>query len=71
MVGRAEEAVDERRRAEAGIAWIGLYGQPDKKTAMEMEARGKQQGRKLACEGPECRWVTGYRDRLFAEEKQP
>jgi len=49
------------------------YGNPNKEAAKLLKKRGKILNRTLECEGPECQWVTGYRDRLFAEDakKQP
>lgn len=46
------------------------YGEPDKETAKLMGKKGKELGRKLECEGPECRRVIQYRDKLFAEEAE-
>jgi len=44
------------------------YYEPDKDAARLMASRGKQVNRKLECEGLECRRVTQYRDKVFAEE---
>jgi len=44
------------------------YRQPDKDTNKLMEQKSKALNRKLLCEGPECRQVIQYRDKLFAEE---
>ncbi len=43
------------------------YGRPDKKLAAIMKKKGRRSGRQLRCEGPLCRRMTEYRDRLFAE----
>ena len=44
------------------------YHKPDKETNKLMEEKSKALNRKLDCEGPECRRVIQYRDRLFAVE---
>jgi len=44
------------------------YGKPDKDTAGLLKQKSRRLRRRLECTGPKCRRVTGYRDRLFAEE---
>ena len=44
------------------------YGKPNKDTAKLMKQKSGRLQRRLECTGPECRRVTDYRDRLFAEE---
>ena len=44
------------------------YHQPNRDTSKLMERKSKKLDRKLECEGPECRWIVQYRDKLFAEE---
>jgi len=44
------------------------YGKPDKETLNLLKKKSNQLKRHLECEGPECRWVIQYRDKLFAEE---
>ncbi len=44
------------------------YGKPDKGTLNLLKKKSNQLKRHLECEGPECRWVIQYRDKLFAEE---
>ncbi len=39
-------------------------------TAYNKQAKPVPQKRKPKCEGLECKQVTGYRDRLFAEESK-
>ena len=46
------------------------YGEPDKETRKTLEEKSRYLGVQLACEGPECRRVIQYRDKLFAEEAQ-
>jgi hypothetical protein len=46
------------------------YGQPDKKLTSEMAKKSQKLGRTLKCEGPLCRRMTEYRDRLFAEDEE-
>lgn len=36
--------------------------------ARQINARAKRYGKKLACEGLECRRITEYRERLLASE---
>ncbi len=44
------------------------YGKPDKDTAGLLKRKSRGRRRHLECVGSECRRVTDYRDRLFAEE---
>ena len=44
------------------------YRQPSKETRKLMDRKSKTLNRKPECEGPECRRVIQYRDKLFAEE---
>jgi hypothetical protein len=55
---------------DGAIKCIGYskYGNPDKEAAKLLKKRGKILNRTLECDGPECHRVTGYRDRLFAED---
>lgn len=46
------------------------YGKPDKDTAGLLKRKSRGLRRHLECAGPECRRVTDYRDRLFAEESK-
>jgi len=45
------------------------YGVTDKKTLANMEKRTKKLGIASKCEGPQCRRVIDYRDKIFSEEK--
>ena len=40
-----------------------------RETARILKTKGKKLGRKLKCEGLDCLRVTGYKDKIFAEEK--
>ena len=44
------------------------YHQPNKETRKLMEKKSRKLNRKLECDGPECRYVIQYRDKLIAEE---
>ena len=44
------------------------YGSTDKKTLDKIEKRAKKLGLKSKCDGPQCRHVTVYRDKIMAEE---
>ena len=44
------------------------YTGSEKETAKHTEQKSKPLDRPLKCEGPECRLVIQYRDKLFAEE---
>ena len=44
-------------------------GEPGKETIKLMWKRSKQLKRPVKCEGLECYRVTGYRDKIFAEEE--
>ena len=46
------------------------YTSPDRETARMLDDKGRKLGRRLACEGMDCQRLTGYRDKLLAEEKQ-
>ena len=46
------------------------YGQPDKKLTSQMAEKSQKLGRHLKCEGPLCRRMITYRDRLLAEETE-
>lgn len=50
------------------VAYNNKYSKPGKEISKLLEKRGQKLGRKLRCEGPDCPRVTGYRDKLFAEE---
>jgi hypothetical protein len=41
----------------------------DKETGKTLKQKFRQSGRNLKCEGPQDFRVTGYRDRLMAQEK--
>jgi len=43
----------------------------NKDISKELNKRGKQVGRELKCEGPECYRVIEYKDKLLAEEEAP
>ena len=45
------------------------YGTTDKKTLANLEKRAKKLGITSKCEGPQCQRVTGYCDKIMAEEK--
>ena len=45
-----------------------LYHTPGKETRRMLKAKGKELGRNLVCEGPECHRAIQYRDKLLAEE---
>jgi hypothetical protein len=44
------------------------YNNPGQDTDNLLKKRSKELNRTLECDGPQCHRVTGYRDRLFAEE---
>jgi len=44
------------------------YGRPGKETARLLGEKSRQLKRPVRCEGPECSRLTGYRDKLFAED---
>ena len=44
------------------------YHQPNKEMRKLTEKKSRKLNRKLECEGPECRRVIQYRDKLVAEE---
>jgi hypothetical protein len=44
------------------------YGSIDKKTLANIEKRAKKLGLESKCDGPQCRRVTDYRDKIMAEE---
>ena len=44
------------------------YGNPSQDTDNWLKKRGKELNKTLECDGPQCHRVTGYRDKLFAEE---
>ncbi len=46
------------------------YAEPYKKLASEMAKKGQKLGRTLKCEGPLCRRMTDYRDRLFTKDEE-
>jgi len=46
------------------------YGQPYKKLTSRMAGRSQKLGRHLKCEGPMCRRMVEYRNRLFAEDEE-
>ena len=46
------------------------YGQPDKELASTMAKKSQMLGHTLKCEGPLCRRMIAYRDRLFGEEEE-
>ena len=54
----------------ASCVSFARYGNPDKDIAGLMKKKSQSLNRELRCEGPECSRVTGYRDKLFAEEKE-
>jgi len=70
------DAVDDEvtiivhRDGSAKCVSFARYGNPDKDAAGLMKKKSQQLKRELRCEGPECSCVTGYRDKLFAEEKE-
>ena len=45
------------------------YGATDKKTLANIEKRAKKLRIELKCDGPQCKRVTDYRDKIMAEEK--
>ena len=44
------------------------YGATDKKTLAQIEKRAKKVGITCKCEGPQCRRVTDYLDKIMTEE---
>jgi hypothetical protein len=44
------------------------YDSTNKKSLADMEKKAKKMGLTLKCEGPLCRRITDYRDKLMAEE---
>ncbi|MFH1169210.1 MAG: hypothetical protein V1691_00810 [Chloroflexota bacterium] len=50
------------------VGYRKRYCQPDRELARLLAKKGQKLGRKLACEGPQCRRIAQYRDRLSAEE---
>ncbi|MFC1846611.1 hypothetical protein ACFLYS_00925 [Chloroflexota bacterium] len=44
------------------------YTDPDRETEKLLKKKGKALKRVLECQGLQCRWVTGYKDKLFAED---
>jgi hypothetical protein len=53
-----------------GCTGYRKYGEPDKETLNLLKKKGKQLKRQLECEGPECRRLVQYKDKLLAEEAQ-
>jgi len=49
---------------------FGKYSEPGKDTAGLIKQKSRRLKRQLKCTGPECDLITGYRDRLFAEEEK-
>jgi len=45
------------------------YGATDKKTLAAIEKKVKKTGLTLNCEGPLCRRITDYRDKIMSEEE--
>jgi hypothetical protein len=45
------------------------YGATDKKALAAMEKKAKKMGFTPKCEGPLCRRITDYRDKIMAEEE--
>ena len=70
------EAVDDEvtiivnRDGSARCVSFARYGSPANDIAGLMKKKSQQLKRELRCEGPECSRVTGYRDKLFTEEKE-
>ena len=46
------------------------YGEPTKQFAKAIQAKARELKRQIKCEGPACRRVTDYRDKLFAGEAE-
>lgn len=46
------------------------YGEPREEILSLLRKKGKQLGRRLECEGPECWRVIQYREKLLAEEAE-
>ena len=44
------------------------YFNPDREAAKLLKQKGKTLNRVLKCSGLKCQWVTGYRDKLIAED---
>jgi len=44
------------------------YGQPDRETAKRLNEKSQRLSRQIKCEGPDCRRLREYRDKLFAKE---
>jgi hypothetical protein len=53
----------------AKCASYSKYGATDKKTLAGIEKRAKKLGIAPKCEGPHCRRITDYRDKIMAEEE--
>ena len=54
------------------VGYHNKYGEPNitKQTAKLLKKKGKNLGRELRCEGPECHRVVEYKEKLFAEEAE-
>ncbi|XUX01395.1 MAG: hypothetical protein TUN42_05280 [Dehalogenimonas sp.] len=44
------------------------FGATNKKTLANLERRARKLGITTKCEGPQCRRITDYRDKIMAEE---
>ncbi len=66
-----EVTIIVHRDGSAQCVGFARYGEPDRDTARLMKQKSRRLKRQLECTGPECRRVTQYRDRLFAEKAEP
>jgi len=47
------------------------YGHPDRHIIAELNKKAQKLARALACEGPLCKRMTAYRDKIMAEAGSP
>lgn len=70
------EAVDDeitimvKPDGEARCASYARYGSTDKNAQTGLQKKTGKRGFTPKCEGPDCRRVTEYRDRIMAEEER-
>ena len=68
------DAVDDEVTVQINKDWSAAcsgyhrYWQPSKDVVKEMERKSRRLNRKLRCEGLDCHRVTGYQQKLMAEE---
>jgi len=44
------------------------YSNPSREAEIQLKKRGKKLNKILKCDGPQCRRVTEYKDKLFVED---